>query len=118
MGNLGAGPKPPRDASYEARNDLKASSNHSGRPSTGAEDACAYCRNASVIWPPVLRIFLRSSGFCQDVPICVTTSPHPGCPHRAKGGKYVPPKKGFRSGVTKTFKGQPPDPVIACTAVI
>ena len=33
-------------------------------------------------------------------------------------GKYVPPKKGFRSGVRKTVIGQPPRPVIASTALM
>jgi hypothetical protein len=33
-----------------------------------------------------------------------------------RGGKYVPPKKGSRSGVRKTLIGHPPLPVIAWTA--
>jgi hypothetical protein len=37
-------------------------------------------------------------------------------PCRSAGGKYVPPKNGSPSGVTKQFSGQPPEPVIACTA--
>jgi len=34
------------------------------------------------------------------------------------GGKYEPPKNGFRSGVRKTLIGQPPWPVAACTKVM
>ena len=37
-------------------------------------------------------------------------------PCRGSGGKYVPPKKGTPSGSQKTFSGQPPWPVIPCTA--
>ena len=39
-------------------------------------------------------------------------------PWRSLGGKYVPPKNGFRSGVRNTFIGQPPEPVMACTAAM
>ena len=39
-------------------------------------------------------------------------------PCRSSGGKYVPPKNGARSGVRKTVIGQPPEPVIACTAAM
>ncbi len=36
----------------------------------------------------------------------------------SRGGKYVPPKNGSRSGVSHTLIGQPPDPVSACTAAM
>ncbi len=42
----------------------------------------------------------------------------PGRPYRASGGKYVPQKNGLRSGVSHTLIGQPPEAVVACTAVI
>ena len=35
--------------------------------------------------------------------------------NRHDGGKYVPPKNGFKSGVRKTDMGHPPLPVVACT---
>ena len=44
------------------------------------------------------------------------TCVHAGIPGRGDGGKYVPAKNGTWSGVQKTFSGQPPWPVIACTA--
>ena len=37
-------------------------------------------------------------------------------PWRGSGGKYVPAQNGTASGVRKAFSGQPPCPVIACTA--
>ena len=43
---------------------------------------------------------------------------NPGRPHRDVGGKYVPPKNGFSSGVSHTLIGQPPAPVVACTNVM
>ena len=48
----------------------------------------------------------------------VRTRGNPGMPCRSSGGKYVPPKNGRRSGVRNTLIGQPPEPVIACTAVM
>ena len=41
-----------------------------------------------------------------------------GIPYRGCGGKYVPPKNGTLSGVTKTFIGHPPRPVVICTKFI
>src|ERR1035441_10092333 len=41
-----------------------------------------------------------------------------GRPCAGIGGKYVPAKNGFNSGVRSTDIGQPPEPVIACKADI
>ena len=40
---------------------------------------------------------------------------NPARPYRFSGGKYVPPTKGFKSGVSHTDMGHPPPPVVACT---
>ena len=61
-------------------------------------------------------IFSRS--LCHAEAICDSIDPNPGWPHRFSGGKYVPPKNGFRSGVSHTDIGQPPPPVVACTKVM
>ena len=39
-------------------------------------------------------------------------------PYASVGGKYVPPKNGFKFGVRKTESGQPPEPIVACTKVM
>src|SRR5205814_844005 len=55
---------------------------------------------------------------CHAVVICCNTWRKLARPYLVSGGQYVPPKNGLRSGVRKTFSGQPPDPVIACTNVM
>ena len=48
----------------------------------------------------------------------LTTRGKPGRPWPSVGGKYVPPKNGLSCGVRKTLIGQPPEPVMACTAAM
>ncbi len=47
-----------------------------------------------------------------------STRGKPAMPWRSSGGKYVPPKKGLRSGVRNTLIGHPPEPVMAWTAAM
>ena len=58
----------------------------------------------------------RRGGCAQASSTASSTWRQLGSPCRGCGGKYVPPKNGTCSGVAKTFSGQPPWPVIACTA--
>ena len=64
--------------------------------------------------PACERISSRCSS--QAAPIAVSTCGQAGMPWRGSGGKYVPAQNGTASGVRKAFSGQPPCPVIACTA--
>jgi hypothetical protein len=58
---------------------------------------------------------IRSRSSRQARAISRSTSTKAGRPHCDRGGKYVPPKNGRRSGVSHTLIGHPPAPVVACT---
>ena len=65
---------------------------------------------------PSLLLDLRRAARCQAFATPITTCGQDGMPLRGSGGKYVPAKYGTPSGVRNAFSGQPPRPVIACTA--
>jgi hypothetical protein len=81
----------------------------------GAAVASA-CSIASATRSACCRISGRRSSQLWRT-LCSTRA-KPGRPAVSRGGKYVPPKKGLRSGVRKSEFGQPPDRVMSCVAVM
>src|ERR1700681_3574505 len=87
----------------------KATPECAGATATCLFNCSTTSRAESEIWPGSL---------CQADETWVRMDPKPGWPPRFSGGKYVPPKKGSRPGVSQTDIGQPPLPVVACTNVM
>ena len=71
-------------------------------------------RSRGTIAPACERISSRCSS--HAAPSALSTCGQLGMPCRGSGGKYVPAQNGMPVGVRNAFSGQPPCPVIACTA--
>ena len=115
-GNFGARPNPPWTGSKLFISTLAASSRvrKLNAPRRRSPRSLPIDRSRSVISAAASTISGRRSS--QARLTLSRTRGNPAIPRESVGGKYVPPKKGCRSGVRKTDIGQPPCPVIAWTA--
>ena len=89
-----------------------------GRRAAAPPPAC--CARTALTSAADARPTRAGSALYVLVDVAQDASGTRGCAPRApsRGGKYVPPKNGSRSGVSQTLIGQPPDPVSACTAAM
>ncbi len=124
-GNFGAGPNPPQVASKRPASSAVAAASSPGKraPGSGLSPSSPAARSAGTVTRRAMAPTRESAWDStssrrsrQASSMACRTRPKPGVPWASRRGKYVPAKKGRPSGVRKTVMGQPPWPVMACTA--
>ena len=108
-GNLGAPPKPPSRESKLRRKTLKAAFEHLSSSRRSVE-VPRHRRASSKLLDHIVRRIRRFwRDRCSRRWRCdASTVWKARAPVAVSGGKYVPPKNGFRSGVSHTDIGHPP----------